>query len=139
MAGITSYINININETNINSNKEEEEGRRIKVRVKGMDDLKVRVRVKVRVDREEKGKGKERTDRLISSTTPLEPSLMTSTLSKEEARTKSLKLKADTTTKKKNPLEKRMMKRRTKNRVSSAPRRSNITLEVFVDTRLVSE
>jgi hypothetical protein len=86
MVGITSYINININGANINSNiNEEEEGRRIKGRVGIRTEVRVKVRVKTKVrakvDREEKGK----TDRLIltSSTTPLKPSLGTSTMSKE--------------------------------------------------------
>jgi hypothetical protein len=111
-----------------------------------MDDLKVKVKVKVKVktkvrakvDRGEKGK----TDLLIrvriSSTTQTSSLENIDTLF-EEANTST----TTTSTKKpmirkKNPLMKKR-RRKTKNHVSSAPKRSNITLEVFVGTRLVSE
>ena len=124
MAGITSCINT------------EEGGRRIKVK----DDLKLQVKTKVKVDREEKGK----TDRLIltSSTTPLEPSLRTSTMSKDaQTKLKANKTPKTNQTTKKNKMPKKKMKKRrkTKNHVSSAQKRSSITLEVFVGTRLASE
>lgn len=135
MVGITSYINT------------EEGGRRIKGRVGIRIEVRVKVRVKTKVrakvDREEKGK----TDRLIltSSTTPLKPPLGASNLSKEEANTSTSTTTTTSTKnmtkKKKNKMPKKKMKKRrkTKNHVSSAQKRSNITLEVFVGTRLASE
>lgn len=53
-----------------------------------------------------------------------------------------LKLKANKTPKKNQTTKKKKNKkkrRKTKNHVSSAQKRSNITLEVFVGTRLASE
>lgn len=134
MGAITSYTSID----------NEEEGRR----VRGKGDLKVKTKVKV--DREEK----ERTDLLTNTNNIFISSTTTTTTTTPLTTTTSLitstpHLKANTststptTTTTKKPTirkKKKMMKRRkTKNRVSSAQRRSNITLEVFVGTRLASE
>jgi hypothetical protein len=137
MADITSCINT------------EEGGRRIKGRVGIRIEVRVKVRVKVRVrvklkvkpqvkvDRGEKGK----TDLLIR----VRISSTTQTTSLENIDTLFEEANTSTTTTTKRPMirKKRMTKktkrRRTKNHVSSAQKRSNITLEVFVGTRLASE
>lgn len=133
MAGTTIYININ--------NKEE--GRRIKGRVKVKDGLKLQVKteVKLKVDRE----GKEKTDLLIrvriSSITQTTSLGNIDTLLEEANTSTSTTTTTPTPTKKKTIKRKNKKKktRKTKNHVSSAQKRSNITLEVFVGTRLVSE